>query len=89
MSFILRPCELALMILASWVNQQQQEVIEYLRTENQILKETLGKKRILLNVDQRRRLAVKGKVLVRKMLQKSWHAVHAGQNPSLAPNVRR
>jgi transposase InsO family protein len=40
-----------------------------LRTENQILKEKLGKKRILLDDDQRRRLAVKGKILGRKMLQ--------------------
>jgi transposase InsO family protein len=30
-------------------NRQQQEVIEYLRTENQVLKEKLGKKRILLS----------------------------------------
>ena len=34
-----------------------------------MLKEKLGKKRILLNDDQRRRLAVKGKVLGRKVLQ--------------------
>jgi putative transposase len=37
-------------------------------TENQVLKEKLGKKRILLNDDQRRRLAVKGKLLGRKLL---------------------
>ena len=54
--------------LASWINRQQQEVIEYLRTENQILKEKLGKKRMLLNDDQRRRLAVKGKILGRRLL---------------------
>ena len=46
----------------------QQEVIEYLRTENQILKESHGKKRISLTDNQRRRLAVKGKILGRKML---------------------
>jgi hypothetical protein len=34
--------------LAGWINQQQQEVIEYLRTDNQVLKETQGKKRVLL-----------------------------------------
>jgi hypothetical protein len=44
-------------------------VIEYLRTENQVLREKIGKKRILLNDDQRRRLAVKGKFLGHKMLQ--------------------
>ena len=49
------------MSLASIVNRELQLVIEYLRTENQVLKEKLGKKRILLNDDQRRRLAVKAK----------------------------
>ena len=34
-----------------------------------MLREKLGKKRILLNDDQRRRLAVKGKFLGRKLLQ--------------------
>lgn len=56
------------MFLAGWINRQQQEVIEYLRTENQLLTERLGKKRILLNDDQRRRLAVKGEVLGRKLV---------------------
>ncbi len=50
------------------MNRQQQQVIEYLRTENQVLKEKLGKRRILLTDDQRRRLAVKAKVLGRKVL---------------------
>ena len=39
-------------------------------TENQVLREKLGKRRILLNDDQRRRWAVKGKVLGRKSLGK-------------------
>ena len=68
MSFVLQPWQLLLLILAGWVNRQQQEVIDYLRTENQVLKEKLGKRRILLSDDQRRRLAVKGKVLGRKLL---------------------
>jgi transposase len=40
-----------------------------LRIENQVLKEKLGKKRILLTDDQRRRLAVKGIILGRKALR--------------------
>jgi putative transposase len=36
--------------------------------ENRILREKIGKKRILLSDDQRRRLAIKGKVLGRKAL---------------------
>jgi putative transposase len=65
-NFILQPGHLLLAILGDAVNDEQRQVIEYLRTENQVLKEKLGKKRIMLDEDQRRRLAVKGKVLGRK-----------------------
>ena len=68
MNFVLQPWHLLLTILAGLINRQQQEVIEYLRTENQVLKETHGKKRIRLNDDQRRRLAVRNKILGRKVL---------------------
>ena len=69
MNLILQPWQLMLIILASWINRPQQEVIEYLRTENAVLKEKLGKKRILLTDDQRRRLAVKGNIFGRKQLE--------------------
>ena len=69
MNFVLKPWLLLLLILASWINRHQQDAIEYLLTENQV-REKLGKRRILLNDDQRRRLAVKGKVLGRKSLDK-------------------
>ena len=69
MNFVLQPWQLLLAILAGWINRQQQAVIEFLRTENQILKEKLGKRRIVLTDDQRRRLARKGKVLGRKILE--------------------
>ena len=69
MTFILQPWQLFVVILASWINRQQQEVIEYLRTENAVLKEKFGRKRILLSDDQRRRLAVKGIVLGRRQLE--------------------
>jgi hypothetical protein len=59
MNFILQPWQLLHLIFAGWVNHQQQLAIDYLRTENQILREKLGKRRILLDDDQRRRLAVK------------------------------
>ena len=55
-------------VLAGWINSRQKEAIDYLMAENKVLKEKLGRKRILLNDDQRRRLAVKGKVLGRKRL---------------------
>lgn len=65
---IFKPWQLVLIVLAAWVNRWQQETIEYLRTENAVLREKLGKKRILLDDDHPRRLAVKGKVLGFKRL---------------------
>ena len=47
---------------------QQQFVIEYLTIENKVLRETPGKKRILLTDDQRRRLVVRSKGLGQKLL---------------------
>ena len=66
---ILQSWHLMVTVLASLVNREQQKTIEYLRTENQVLREKIGKKRIMLNDDQRRRLAVKGKALGRKALE--------------------
>jgi len=68
MKHVLKPWQLFLMILAGWINRHQQDVIEYLGAENRMLNEKLGKKRILLSDDQRRRLAVIGKVSGRKAL---------------------
>jgi adenylate cyclase class IV len=68
MNFILQPWHLLLTILSGLINQQQQGVIEYLRAENQVLKEAHGKRRIRRSDDQRRRLAVKGKAVGRKVL---------------------
>jgi hypothetical protein len=65
----LQPWHLLVLILAGWINRKQRDAVEYLLAENRILREKLGKKRILLNDDQRRRLAVKGKILGRRMLE--------------------
>jgi hypothetical protein len=66
---LLQPWQLLLLVLAGWVNRQQQDVIEYLLVENRILRQKIGKKRVLLTNQQRRCLAVKGKILGRKMLE--------------------
>ena len=69
MKFVLRPWQLLSIIFAGRSGEDQQQVIEYLRAENEVLKEAFGKTRILLDDNQRRRLAVKGKVLGRKVLE--------------------
>jgi len=53
----LNPWTFTVVAIAGWMNRQQQQVIEYLRTENLILREKLGTKRILLNDSQKVRLA--------------------------------
>jgi putative transposase len=68
MSFVLQPWHIVLLALSAMIDGQRYKAIEYLLAENQVLREKLGKGRILLNDDQRRRLAVKGKVLGRKAL---------------------
>lgn len=52
MAPILRPWHILVIALAGWINREQQRVIEYLITENQVLREKLGKNRILFNDDQ-------------------------------------
>lgn len=64
----LYPWKLLSVIVAGIINDQQQRVIDYLKEENQILREQLGSKRIRLTNDQRRRLAVLGKALGHKVL---------------------
>jgi len=57
---------------ACQANRHQQDVIEYLKEENKILREKLGTKRILLNDHQRMRLARLGKRLGRKVLADAY-----------------
>jgi len=68
MSFILQPWQLLLVILAGWINEQQQKVIEFYQAQLDAMMKSPGKKRLLLTDDQRRLLAVKGKSLGRKAL---------------------
>jgi len=55
-------------VVAGWVNRNQQEVIEYLRPENRVLRERLGGGRVRFTDAQRRRLAVAAKRVGRKGL---------------------
>ena len=58
MNFVLKPWQFALIVIAGWMHREQQQVIEYLRTENSVLREKLGKSRIMLSDDERRRISV-------------------------------
>lgn len=65
---IFRPWHLVVLALAAWINNDQRQIIDYLLAENAVLREKIGKRRILLSNAQRRRLALKGKALGRRGL---------------------
>jgi putative transposase len=62
------PLTFFLLLVSGWVNRHQQAVIDYLLEENRVLRAAHGPRRLCLTDDQRRRLAVKGKVLGRRRL---------------------
>ena len=62
------PTHFLVAVIARWLNRQQQAVIEFLLEENQVLRSQLKGRRLRLTDGDRRRLAVKGKVLGRKLL---------------------
>ena len=62
------PLAFFVLLFSGWVNRQQQAVIDYLLEENRVLRAAHGSRRLRLTDDQRRRLAVKGKVLGRRRL---------------------
>jgi len=57
----LDPFRFLLIALSGWMNQQQLQLIDYLREENRVLREQLGQRRLRFNDDQRRRLAARAK----------------------------
>ena len=63
------PLQFLLLLFSGWVNRQQADVIDYLQEENRVLREQLGGRPLRLTDDQRRRLAVKGVALGRKVLR--------------------
>ena len=68
MSTVLHPWQILVAAMAGWISRQQDAIIEYLREENRVLKQQLGRRRLRLTDDQRRRLAVRGKAIGRRAL---------------------
>ena len=59
MKLVLGLWPLMFFVLASWIHRPQQEVIDYLLTENAVFNEKVGKRQILLTDGQRHRSVVK------------------------------
>ena len=64
----LSPLTFIIAVVSGWITREQLEVLEFLREENRVLKRQLGKRRLKLTDEDRRRLAVRGKALGRKLL---------------------
>ena len=68
MATVLHPWQILVAAMAGWITRQQDAVIDYLQEENRVLKQQLGRKRLRLTDAQRRRLAVRGKAIGRRVL---------------------
>ena len=64
-----RALQFLVLTFAGWVNRHQADLIEYLREENRVLREHLGPRPLRLTDAQRRRLAVRGQKLGRRVLR--------------------
>ena len=62
------PLQYLIATFALWLNRQQQEVIDYLKAKNGLLKAKLGDRKIRFTDAERRRLAVRAKAIGRKLL---------------------
>ena len=72
-----------MLALAGWMNRQQQQVIQYLRDENHILREKLGKKRLILNESQKCRLATAAMKLGKDLLRQFGTVFSPATTPSM------
>jgi putative transposase len=68
MQSALFPLQYLLASAALWLNRQQQQVIDYLKEENRLLKEKLGDRKLHFSDAERRRLAERAKSLGRRAL---------------------
>ena len=66
---IFKPWTFFMVAIAGWMNRQQQQVIEYLRLENHILREKLGDNRLILNESQKLRLSTAAAKLGKDLLR--------------------
>jgi putative transposase len=64
----LDPFSFLVISIAGWINQRQQQIIEYLVEENRVPREQIGNRCMRFSDNQRCRLAAKGQKLGRKIL---------------------
>src|SRR5262249_49815964 len=85
----LDPFHFVLIAVTGWMNQREYQIIDYLREKNRVLREQLGERRLRLNDDQRRRLAVKAKGLTPTASGRNEPHCHVGNFIGLASEADR
>jgi len=83
----LDPFRVLLVAVAGWMNQEQLQIIEYLREENRVLRAQIDDRRLRFDDDQRRRLAVRAKMLRTASVGRSGHHRNAGDLIAVAPQA--
>ena len=78
-----------LVAIAGLLHEEQRRRIEFLEEQIRVLMEVNGDRRLRLNDDQRRRLAVKGKRLGRGRAARTRDDRDAGHDSSVAPGTDR
>jgi hypothetical protein len=74
---------------SDWLEREQRDVIEFLREENRVLKRQLRGRRLQLCDDERRRLAVLGERLGRRVLAEVTSLVTPETMPAVLRNNSR
>ncbi len=85
MSTPIQPWTFLVVAVAGWIQRDQQAAIVYLLEENRVLKARLRGRKFRFTDDERRRLAVKGKELGRKLLAESRRYRHPGHSLGWVP----
>jgi hypothetical protein len=63
--------QMLLMVLTGWLERREREALAYLIEENRLLRRQLGRRRVRLTDDDRRRLAVRAFRVGRRALRES------------------
>jgi hypothetical protein len=70
------PLQMMLAALLAWRDREQRDVLAFLREENRVLKAQLGRRRLWLDDEERRRLAVLGERLAAPCCANSRRSSH-------------
>jgi hypothetical protein len=74
------PLQYLIAALALWLNRQQQDVIDYLKEENQLLKAKLGDRKVQFKSECLRRLILFGEASLRRALSEYLAHYHLERN---------